>query len=133
MAHILFVDDDPTVGAILHDTLHRMGHQPFGASNIPEALGVIQRVLQNLLRERVSIRDAVSILEALGEGAMSTRNQVLLTEYTRQAMRRTIVSTEAVSQMTGPARRRTAKLASRSTTPRRSRAPAARRGGPAEG
>ena len=32
-------------------------------------LATVQRVIQNLLRERVSIRDAVSILEALGEGA----------------------------------------------------------------
>ena len=54
-------------------------------------LAAVQRVLQNLLRERVSIRDAVSLLEALGEAAVSTRNPVLLTEYVRQAMRRTVV------------------------------------------
>jgi flagellar biosynthesis protein FlhA len=54
-------------------------------------LATVQRVLQNLLRERVSIRDAVSILEALSEGATSTRNPVLLTEYVRQAMRRAVV------------------------------------------
>ncbi len=54
-------------------------------------LATVQRVLQNLLRERVSIRDAVSILEALGEAAGSTRNPVLLTEYVRQAIRRSIV------------------------------------------
>jgi flagellar biosynthesis protein FlhA len=54
-------------------------------------LSVVQRVLQNLLRERVSIRDAGSILEALGEAALSTRNLVLLTEYARQAIRRTVV------------------------------------------
>jgi flagellar biosynthesis protein FlhA len=54
-------------------------------------LASVQRVLQNLLRERVSIRDAVSILEALGEAAVSTRNPVLLTEYVRQALRRTVV------------------------------------------
>jgi flagellar biosynthesis protein FlhA len=54
-------------------------------------LASVQRVLQNLLRERVSIRDAVSILEALGEGAAATRNPVLLTEYVRQSIRRTVV------------------------------------------
>jgi flagellar biosynthesis component FlhA len=48
-------------------------------------LATVQRVLQNLLRERVSIRDAVTILEALGEAAVTTRNPVLLTEYVRQA------------------------------------------------
>ena len=54
-------------------------------------LSVVQRVLQNLLRERVSIRDAVTILEALGESAPSTRNPILLTEFVRQAMRRLVV------------------------------------------
>jgi flagellar biosynthesis protein FlhA len=54
-------------------------------------LATVQRVLQNLLRERVSIRDAVTILEALGEAASTSRNPVLLTEYVRQAMRRSIV------------------------------------------
>ncbi|MGA2268941.1 MAG: flagellar biosynthesis protein FlhA [Bryobacteraceae bacterium] len=54
-------------------------------------LATLQRVLQNLLRERVSIRDAVSILEALGEAASATRNPVLLTEYVRQAIRRAVV------------------------------------------
>jgi len=54
-------------------------------------LAVVQKVLQNLLRERVSVRDAVSILEALGEAAASTRNAALLTEYVRQAIRRTVV------------------------------------------
>jgi flagellar biosynthesis protein FlhA len=55
------------------------------------SLAVLQRVLQNLLRERVSIRDAVSILEALGEAGNVTRNPVLLTEYARQALGRAIV------------------------------------------
>ncbi len=54
-------------------------------------LASVQRVLQNLLRERVSIRDAVSILEALGEAASATRNPILLTEYVRQVIRRTVV------------------------------------------
>jgi flagellar biosynthesis protein FlhA len=54
-------------------------------------LAVVQRVLQNLLRERVSIRDAVSILEALSEAAAATRNPILLTEYVRQAIRRAVV------------------------------------------
>jgi len=54
-------------------------------------LSAVQRVLQNLLRERVSIRDAVTILEALSEAAATTRNPVLLTEYVRQAVRRIIV------------------------------------------
>ena len=54
-------------------------------------LAAVQKVLQNLLRERVSIRDAVTILEALGEAAAVTKNPVLLTEYVRQAARRQVV------------------------------------------
>ena len=54
-------------------------------------LATVQKVLQNLLRERVSIRDGASILEALGEAAAVTRNPVLLTEYVRQALRRAVV------------------------------------------
>ncbi|PWU12374.1 MAG: flagellar biosynthesis protein FlhA, partial [Terriglobia bacterium] len=54
-------------------------------------LSAVQRVFQNLLRERVSIRDAVTILEALSEGAATTRNTILLTEFVRQAIRRIVV------------------------------------------
>lgn len=54
-------------------------------------LAVVQKVLQNLLRERVSIRDGNSILEALGEAANVTKNTVLLTEYVRQSIRRMVV------------------------------------------
>ena len=55
------------------------------------SLAAVQKVLQNLLRERISIRDAGSILEALGEAAAITKNAVLLTEYARQAIRRQVV------------------------------------------
>lgn len=55
-------------------------------------LATVQKVVQNLLRERVSIRDASTILEALGDGALVTRNPVLLTEFVRQAIRRVVVS-----------------------------------------
>jgi len=54
------------------------------------SLSAVQKVLQNLLRERVSIRDGVSILEALSEAALTTKNTVLITEFTRQAIRRTV-------------------------------------------
>ena len=54
-------------------------------------LAIVQKVLQNLLRERVSIRDTCTILEALGEAAAITRNPVLLTEFVRQSIRRMVV------------------------------------------
>jgi flagellar biosynthesis protein FlhA len=55
------------------------------------SLATVQKVFQNLLRERVSIRDSVTILEALGEAAAMTKNPILLTEYARQAIRRLVV------------------------------------------
>ena len=56
------------------------------------SLGQIQKILQNLLRERVSIKDAGTILEAMGEAAGMTKNSVLLTEFVRQAISRSIVT-----------------------------------------
>lgn len=55
------------------------------------SLASVQKIFQNLLRERVSIRDAATVLEAIGDGAVLTRNTGLLTEYVRQAIRRSIV------------------------------------------
>ncbi len=54
-------------------------------------MAIVQKVFQNLLRERVSIRDSVTILEALGEAAAMTKNPILLTEYVRQAIRRMVI------------------------------------------
>jgi flagellar biosynthesis protein FlhA len=54
-------------------------------------VGVIQRIFQNLLRERAPIKDAMSILEAIAEAAPATRNPILLTEFVRQSIRRSIV------------------------------------------
>lgn len=53
-------------------------------------LGGVQRVLQNLLRERVPINDIVTILETLLDYAPSTKDIELLTEYVRQALSRFI-------------------------------------------
>lgn len=106
------VDSVSVLGTHLAETIRRHAHELFSRQDakrlldrvaaehpkvvedlVPKLLplATVQRVLQNLLRERVSIRDAVSILEALGEGAGVTRNPVLLTEYVRQAVRRSVV------------------------------------------
>ncbi|MFA5517784.1 MAG: flagellar biosynthesis protein FlhA [Spirochaetota bacterium] len=53
-------------------------------------LGEIQKVLQNLLRERVSIRNMVTILETLATYADYTREPGVLTEYVRAALSRQI-------------------------------------------
>jgi flagellar biosynthesis protein FlhA len=61
---------------------------------VPDLLSVgeLQRVLQALLREGVSIRDLGAIVEASGDRARVTRDPELLAEYARQALGRTIVS-----------------------------------------
>jgi flagellar biosynthesis protein FlhA len=55
-------------------------------------LGELQRVLQALLAEGVSIRDLGAIVESVGERARLTRDPALLAEYARQALGRTIVA-----------------------------------------
>ncbi|HEY5379299.1 MAG TPA: FHIPEP family type III secretion protein, partial [Pseudolabrys sp.] len=50
----------------------------------------VQRVLQLLLAERVSIRDLATILEGIAEGITGSRNPVALTEHVRQRLSRQI-------------------------------------------
>jgi flagellar biosynthesis protein FlhA len=61
---------------------------------VPEKLSVgeVQRVLQSLLREGVSIRDLGTILEAIGDRALLTRDPAQLAEAARQALGRTITA-----------------------------------------
>ncbi len=54
------------------------------------SLGVIQKVLHNLLKERVSIRDIQSILETLADYGTMTKDADLLTEYVRMSLARQI-------------------------------------------
>ncbi|HBI62881.1 MAG TPA: flagellar biosynthesis protein FlhA [Lachnospiraceae bacterium] len=62
------------------------------ADLVPKLLGVgeIQKVLQNLLREGISIRDLVTIFETLADNATMTRDTDVLTEYVRQSLKRAI-------------------------------------------
>ena len=55
-------------------------------------LGEIQKVLQNLLREGISIRDLLTIFETLADYASTTRDTDILTEYVRQSLKRAISS-----------------------------------------
>jgi flagellar biosynthesis protein FlhA len=55
-------------------------------------LGEIQRVLQALLHEGVSVRDLGAIIEAVGDKARITRDPYLLAEYARQALGRSITA-----------------------------------------
>ncbi|MFZ5644574.1 MAG: flagellar biosynthesis protein FlhA [Bacillota bacterium] len=54
------------------------------------SLGDIQKVLQNLLREKVPIRDLVSIMEAIADGVRMNRDLDFLIDHVRQAIARTI-------------------------------------------
>lgn len=54
------------------------------------SLGGVMKILQNLLREQVAIRDMRTILETIADWAPSTQDPDLLTEYVRQAMSRSI-------------------------------------------
>jgi flagellar biosynthesis protein FlhA len=113
------VDDVSVLGTHLSEVVRRHAHELFtrqdtknfcdrvAQSNpkvvedlVPKLLSyaLVQRVLQNLLRERVPIRDSVTILEALSEAAQMTKNPVLLTEYVRQAIRRVIVKSHSNPQ-----------------------------------
>ena len=59
---------------------------------IPKQLGLgeVQKVLQNLLNEGISIRDLLSIFETLADHASTTRDTDVLTEYVRQNLKRAI-------------------------------------------
>ena len=59
---------------------------------VPKLLGLgeVQKVLQNLLREGISIRDLLTIMETLADYAPATRDTDILTEYVRQSLKRAI-------------------------------------------
>ena len=54
-------------------------------------LGEVQKVLQNLLKENIPINDLVTILETLADYGNTTKDSEMLTEYVRQALKRTVV------------------------------------------
>ncbi len=56
------------------------------------SLGAVQKVLQNLLEERISIRDLLTIVETLADCAPLTKDPDLLTEYVRNKMSRSFIS-----------------------------------------
>lgn len=59
---------------------------------VPKQLGLgeIQKVLQNLLKEGISIRDLLTVFETLADYAPTTRDTDILTEYVRQSLKRAI-------------------------------------------
>ena len=64
--------------------------------------GDLQKVLQNLLSERVPARDLETIVETLGDWGTRTKDLDVLTEYVRNALRRTICAQYAVQEQSDP-------------------------------
>ena len=62
------------------------------------SLGQVQKVLQNLVRENVSIRDLLTIVEALSDFGQGVKNPEVLTEYVRERLARTVVKPYMDSQ-----------------------------------
>ncbi len=107
------VDAASVITTHLTEVLKRNGHEFLGRQdlqtllehvrkNVPAlveevtpkllSLGEIQKVLMNLLREGVPIRDMNSILEGLADYGALTRDTDMLTEYVRQSLKRIITS-----------------------------------------
>jgi len=81
------------------DTQNLVNHAKTAAGAVVEELipgvlnlGEVQKVLQNLLRERVSIRNLETILETLADFGPRTRDTDVLTEYVRHALARQITA-----------------------------------------
>ena len=71
MANILYVDDEPTIGLLLEDALHRAGHRATGARNVPEALQVLARgdielILSDFRMPGMSGMEFLSLLQQEG-------------------------------------------------------------------
>jgi flagellar biosynthesis protein FlhA len=75
------------------DTL-KISHPKVVEELIPNlmSLGGVVRVIQNLLREQVPVRDLLTIMESLADWAPSTKKMDVLTEQVRQSLARTITS-----------------------------------------
>lgn len=67
-------------------------HKKLVEETVPEkiSIGGIQRILQNLLAERVSIRDLPTVLEAISEATTTTKSITLITEHVRSRLSRQI-------------------------------------------
>ena len=111
MAGYTVVDPSSAIATHLSELIKRHGHELLGRQEVQTLLdevgkshpklveeliptllplGTVVRVLGNLLKEGIPIRDLRSILEALSDQAANTKDAEVLTEYARQALARTI-------------------------------------------
>ncbi len=107
------IDPSSIVSTHLSETIRKYAHEILGREEttqlinhvkenqpslvdelIPNILSVgdVQKVLQKLLKENVSIRSLTSIFEALADYSVYTKNPDILTEYVRQALARQLTS-----------------------------------------
>ncbi|MDF0652027.1 MAG: flagellar biosynthesis protein FlhA [Nitrospira sp.] len=111
MAGYTVVDASSAIATHLSELIKRHGHELLGRQEVQALLdevgkahpklveeliptllplGTVVRVLGNLLREGIPIRDLRSILEAISDQATNSKDAEVLTEYARQALARTI-------------------------------------------
>jgi flagellar biosynthesis protein FlhA len=107
------VDPSSVISTHLSETIRKYTHEILGREEtkqliehvkesypslveelVPQTMSVgdIQKVLQKLLKEHVSIRNLSTIFEALADYAVYTKNPDILTEYVRQALARQLTS-----------------------------------------
>lgn len=87
----------------LKDRAGKLVQEVYGGDSPLVKPAELQKVCQNLLHERVSIRDMESISETLGDWAVRTKDIDILTEYVRNAVRRAICNQYAVAGDPDPA------------------------------
>ena len=110
MAGYTVVDPPSIVATHLTEIIKTYGYEVLGRQEVQQILdnikesnpalveevlkittiSIVQKVLQNLLKERISIRDMVSILEAIADYGDKVKNVDILTEYVRSSLRRQI-------------------------------------------
>jgi flagellar biosynthesis protein FlhA len=111
LAGYTVVDATSAIATHLSEIIKRHGHELLGRQEVQALLdetakvhprlveeliptllplGTVVRILGNLLREGIPIRDLRSILEAIADRALTTKDPELLTEIARQALSRTI-------------------------------------------
>jgi flagellar biosynthesis protein FlhA len=118
------VDHSTIVATHLSETIKTYGHELLGRQEVQElldtvaekypkaveelvpnllTLGTVQKVLQNLLRERVPVRDLLTIVETLADCAAVTKDSDILTESVRQRLSRAITKGHTSPDGTLPA------------------------------
>lgn len=110
---ITVVDISSVISTHLMEVVKKYGHELMGRQEVQSivdmvketnpalieevipkliSIGDLQKVLANLLKEGIPIRDMVTIIETIGDWAAITRDVDVLTQYVRQALKRTITN-----------------------------------------